>query len=225
MSKSTGIKIPRSFRRPLKEKKFKHLIGMLTDDTERELINKAFPEGEDGKYRYFRPVNEKSEKSIVKILKKVHKARRGPRTIRLIFLLIIVALPIFFNLLLLDRLAAGALETGLEAFTGTDVTVRHLDVELLAGRVSLGKLAFASQTDPMIDEWEFKSLIADVNWTSLFFNRVVIDTLQAEIAFGISRETAAVYPENTDYGEQDASAAGGAPLPAQSLMDFNWIPP
>ncbi len=201
------------------------MIGMLIDSSEQELITKYFPTGEDGKHRYVRPKDGKNEKSIVKILKKVHKARQGPRIIRLIFLVIIFAVPILFNLLLLDRLAAQALETGLEAFTGTDVSVRKLDIKLLAGRISLERLAFASQTDPMIDEWELNDLITDVSWSSLFFRRVAIDTLQFEIALGIPRETAADYTENSDQGEQNDSASGETLLPEKSLTVFNWIPP
>ncbi len=195
MSGKSGKKIPRPYRRPISERKFAAMLKTLSDRSEEKNIRKCFPLGDDGKHRFTKPQKEKDAVEIAGILKKVHKVRTGPRTVRLVFLLVIVAAPIIFNIVFLDKIAAKYLETGLEALTETDVNIVDLEIKVLVGRVSLQQLAFASLSDPMIDDLKISDLTADISWSSLFYRRAVVDELGAEIAFAVPRDTPAEYPK------------------------------
>ncbi len=199
------MRIHRSFRGALKEKKIRSIRGMLTDSSQIKLFDDSFPRGEDGKYHYSKPSDEKRAEKIKGILKKVRKARSGPRTLRLIILILIIFVPVVFSLFFLDSLAAGSLEEVLETLSGTDVTVVNLDIRPLEGSVRLEKLAFASETDPMVDSLLFTGLETDFSWSAVFFRRFVIDELSGAAALNASRETAAVYPESFEAG----SGSGG----------------
>ncbi len=196
------MRIHRSFRGALKEKKIRSIRGMLTDSTQIKLFDDSFPRGEDGKYHYSKLSDEKNAEKIKVILKKVRKARSGPRTLRLIILILIISVPVVFSLFFLDSLAAGSLEKALETLSGTDVTVVNFDIRPLEGSVILDKLAFASETDPMVDSLVFTGLDADFSWSAVFFRRFVIDELSGAAALNASRETAAVYPENFEAGSR-----------------------
>ena len=205
------MRIQRSFRRALKEKRFRSIRGMLTGSSEIKLLEDSFPRGEDGKYRYSKPSEEKSEEKINKLLKKIYKARSGPRTVRLIVLLLIVAVPVVFNLFFLDSLAAGKLENLLETLSGTDITVEKLDIRPLEGSIRLGKLAFSSDTDPMVDSLVLTELAADISWSAVLFRRFVIDELSGTAALNVPRDTAALYPDGNV--NEAGSETGGFNLP------------
>jgi len=184
---------------------------MLTGSSEIKLLEDSFPRGEDGKYRYSKPSEEKSEEKINKLLKKIYKARSGPRTVRLIVLLLIVAVPVVFNLFFLDSLAAGKLENLLETLSGTDITVEKLDIRPLEGSIRLGKLAFSSDTDPMVDSLVLTELAADISWSAVLFRRFVIDELSGTAALNVPRDTAALYPDGNV--NEAGSETGGFNLP------------
>lgn len=210
-------KIPRVFRKPLKKKRFEKLTKMLIDAGEKKKMETVFPEGPDGRRRYKAPTDKKKAKEIAGILKKVRKARSGPRTFRLVLVLILIVGPIFFNLFFLDGMVSRRLEKILEEQTGTDATVNGLDIAPLKASVRLGKLALASQTDPMVDDWVLENLAADVRWSSLFYRRAVIDEISAEFAVKVPRETAAVYPEESE-GESNEKEGEGL------NFDSDWLP-
>ncbi len=205
------MRIQRSFRRALKEKRFRSIRGMLTGSSEIKLLEDSFPRGEDGKYRYSKPSEEKSEEKINKLLKKIYKARSGPRTVRLIVLLLIVAVPVVFNLFFLDSLAAEKLENLLGTLSGTDITVEKLDIRPLEGSIRLGKLAFSSDTDPMVDSLVLTELAADISWSAVLFRRFVIDELSGTAALNVPRDTAALYPDGNV--NEAGSETGGFNLP------------
>ncbi|RKX72571.1 MAG: hypothetical protein DRP60_13495 [Spirochaetes bacterium] len=205
------MRIQRSFRRALKEKRFRSIRGMLTGSSEIKLLEDSFPRGEDGKYRYSKPSEEKSEEKINKLLKKIYKARSGPRTVCFIVLLLIVAVPVVFNLFFLDSLAAGKLENLLETLSGTDITVEKLDIRPLEGSIRLGKLAFSSDTDPMVDSLVLTELAADISWSAVLFRRFVIDELSGTAALNVPRDTAALYPDGNV--NEAGSETGGFNLP------------
>jgi len=184
---------------------------MLTGSSEIKLLEDSFPRGEDGKYRYSKPSEEKSEEKINKLLKKIYKARSGPRTVCFIVLLLIVAVPVVFNLFFLDSLAAGKLENLLETLSGTDITVEKLDIRPLEGSIRLGKLAFSSDTDPMVDSLVLTELAADISWSAVLFRRFVIDELSGTAALNVPRDTAALYPDGNV--NEAGSETGGFNLP------------
>jgi hypothetical protein len=222
MKKNKTKKIPRYFRKALKEKRIRSISRMLTDSSERELFLSSFPAEEDGKCRYRKPGNRKSEEKIAGILKKLRKARTGPRSIRLGVLSLLILLPVLFNLIFLDRMAAGFLEEKLEKISGTDVTVSNLDIQALKGRFLLGKLAFASERDSRTDSWVFEHLKSDISWTSLFYRRLLIDELSAGILRDVPRDTEAVYPR--DSREEGAEAEKGESSGTRfQIPDFNSL--
>lgn len=215
MSRKKSKKIPRPYRKPLSEQKFKKLSAAVSDSTERKKLQKAFPLGDDKKYHYQEPGNKKEVDAVSLLLKKVHKEKTGPRTIRLTILIILIAAPILFNLVFLDRIAARYLEKGLEDLTETDVGVGGLDIAILSGRFSLETLSFASKTDSMKNEVEFNGLIADLDISPLFFRRVVFNTLEGGLGIGTPRDEEAVYPvepEAADGGTSGVSADTFSPF-------------
>jgi len=216
MSRQKKGKIPRKYRKGLKEKKFKALVTMLTGSSERQLVENQFVKDATGKYRYSRPEDDAEAALLSGIFKKIHKARSGPRIIRLSVLAAAVAALVGFNLFFLDNLVGKSIEKNLELITDTDVTLEGFDIQLSAGRVIIEKLAFASTGDPMVDYLVLTGLSADIDWTSIFFRRVVFDDLSAEIKLNEPRQAAATYPGEQNRGKIVKTAENSAGF----LMDF-----
>ena len=194
MSKEKRIQIPPRFRRPLSRRKYRAMLEVLSDKAELSLLQSVFSLGEDGKYHYQNSLNRKTTESAAAILKKIHRGRSGPNLIRISFVAVIIGLPILFNILFLDKLAARQLERFLETLIKTDVTVKGLDIAPLEARISLNHLGFASKSDPMLDRWQVQDIVSDVSWGSLFFRRFVVEELQGAGVIDVARKTPAVYP-------------------------------
>jgi len=137
--------------------------------------------------------------------------------LRIVLLALIICLPILFNIFFLDKLAARQLEVSLELLGRTDVTVEGLDIAPLEARISLGRLGFASRSDPMLDSWQLQDAVADLSWDSLFFRRFVLEELRGIGAIRVARESPAVYP---------SSQAGASSLKGEfrRFSGTNWIP-
>lgn len=227
MRKINKKRIPRPYRKVLSEKKFKALLDMTSDRSERERIKTAFPVGDDGRYHLEAPKGKKEYKALNGLLKKIHKEKTGPRTIRITFLLILISVPLLFNILFLDRLAARYLEKGLETLTETDVGVESLDIAILSGRIKLGGLSFASTTDPMKNDVEFSQMLAGIDLSSLFFRRLVFNALEGDMKIGTARDGAAEYPaenQGDKKSEGNVSVSVDTFTPILDLISDSVVP-
>lgn len=227
MRKINNKRIPRPYRKVLSEKKFKALLDMTSDRSERERIKTAFPVGDDGRYHLEAPKGKKEYKALNGLLKKIHKEKTGPRTIRITFMLILISVPLLFNILFLDRLAARYLEKGLETLTETDVGVESLDIAILSGRIKLGGLSFASTTDPMKNDVEFSQMLAGIDLSSLFFRRLVFNALEGDMKIGTARDGAAEYPaenQGDKKSEGNVSVSVDTFTPILDLISDSVVP-
>ena len=211
-------KIPGKFRKPIGKKKFKSIISGLTDKNERKLISGALQQNKSGRYVLNLPGNKKEADKIIKILKKTSKAKSGIRTVRLAVLIIIIVIPLLLNIFFLDKYVSSGLEKSLEKLTGTDVGIEDLDLQIIKGSFSAGNISFASVSDPMINVLEIRNLKSDINISSLFFRRFVVDYAGADLMLNTKRKSAAFYPDT-------ASPAGSGSGEGKGKMpDFSWIP-
>jgi len=194
MSKDKRTRISPRLRRPLSRRKYRAALETLSNRTELSLLESVFSLGEDGKYHYQDPPDREIAESAASLLKRIHRNKSDLHMLRIIFLVVIIGLPILFNMLFLDKLAARRLERFLEALSGTDVTVEGLDIAPLAARINLDRLGFASKTDPMLDRWQMQDAVGDVSWGSLFSRRLVFEELSGRGLIDVARETPAIYP-------------------------------
>jgi len=190
LAATKAAEIPPRFRRPLSRLRYRAMLFSNRDDL--SLLKSVFSLGEDGKYHYQNSLDQKTAESAAALLKKTRII--GPNTVRILFVALIIGLPILFNILFLDKLAARQLEKFLETLGRTDVTVEGLDIAPLAARIRLDRLGFASKSDPMLDRWQVQNLVSDVSWNALFFRRFVLEELRGTGAVDVARETPAVYP-------------------------------
>jgi len=209
MSSKKKGKIPRKYRKALKEKKLKSLTAMLTDNSERKLVLSCFVQEPSGKYRYSKPEKDADVKKAAAIIRKIHKARSGPRIIRISVLLVLIVAIVVFNLFFLDNLVSDRIEKVLEESSETDVTIDGFDLHLTAGRVDVDKLAFASAENPMVDSLVLAGIAADMDWGSVFFRRLVFDDISASLLLDEPRDTAAVYPRKQDSVDETEKTGGG----------------
>jgi len=192
----------------VREKKFRLLNSMLTDVSEKKLLKDSFFPGEKGNYYYREPSDRTKAERIQKILKKVHKARSGPRVIRLSLLFIVLGVPFVFAVFFMDTLVSRNLEQKLEYLSGTDVGVQGLDIQPFSGRILLDRLSFASKNNPMVDSLVLAGMVADIDWSSVFFRSLVFDKLAAEMKLKVPRGNEAEYPRNTEKRTEENSEGG-----------------
>lgn len=211
-------KIPGSYRKPMKDRKFRKLQSMLTDTAEKKMMEKYFPADDSGRRKYSPPTDKRTGKKIVGILVKVKKARQGPRTLRIVLLSIVILVPVLFNILFLDIVASRQLEKILEKSLNTDVDIRGLDISIPGGKVELAGLAVASRSNPMLDSFLLEDAILDFRVQPLFQRRLIIETIRGSLDFNRARVNPAIYPDGNDAGEDEEKSRTGED------SGFGWMP-
>jgi len=192
---------------------------MLSNRAELSLLESVFSLGEDGKYHYQDTLDRETAEAAAALLKRAH--RSGFHMFRIILLAVIICLPILFNIFFLDKLAERQLEIFLESLSKTDVTVEGLDIAPLMARISLGRLGFASRSDPMLDSWQVQDAVADISWGALSFRRLIFEELRATGAINVVRQTPAMYPsaETEPPKEKIRKFSGTDWMPDEAIPD------
>ncbi len=217
------IRIPKSYRKPMKERKFRKLQSMLTDESEKKTMDSHFPDSGNSRRLFQPPADKRTGKKIAGILGKVRKARQGPRTVRIVLLAVVVLSPILFNLFFLDTIVSRQLEKVMEKNLDTDVGVTGLDISIFKGRVKLDDLSVASMNDPLIDSVAFENIDLDFDLGVLLYRRVRIEKIIGELSLNRSRKVPAEYPSSA----RDVEGAGSEDTLAsdnESGVGLDWMP-
>ena len=202
-------KIPRKFRKPVKEKFFKKkVLRRIHLDRDRTFVEEAFTQDSDGRYHLREELSAEERKRLARILKEIKKNRGLLKFGRLLVVLLILGGVILFNILLKDRLLEEAGERFLESTFQAKSDIEELRFQPLQGRISIAGLTIADRDAPMENLIDLGETDLSIETLELLKGNLVINRMGAlNIAFGTERES--------------SGALEGTPAPESGEPDEN----
>ncbi len=218
---SPANKIPRIFRKPLAEKRYRRrILGRIYITEDREFLEALYSKDESGNYIIKTDLSTDEIKRLRGLAKSI-KANAGiARKGRLIILGVLVGVILIFNLVFKNWLAELAAERALESVFIAQADVRRMRVSLVMGHIAFDHLQVADRKRPMKNLFELGKTEIAVNTLELLKGKVVAENIECQdIMWNTPRETSGRLPWDRESAlqkkgsEEKASPTFGFGLP------------
>ena len=208
-------------KRSISRGRFRKYLRLTRDVSERNLLQKAYPDAGKRVRRYVEPSDKAQQKRLEALLKKLKKASSKIIWLRLIIVTCIIAALTVFNMFFLDSILQKRIESSMEYLIRTDVGVKTFDLQIFRGRLSIDQLSIAALDNPDIDRVRVDDISIDFDVPALIRRHAVIQALTGYLFTNVPRDTPAQYPVYNDGLDEPARAKKTA-----STLTFNtdWIP-
>jgi len=229
------------FRKPLKEKKFNHLVKLLEQPEDQEFLRSCFDfeAGNEGKKNGLYTIKDdlgkddledETMKRLASLAKAIKVNKKGP--VNILPIIVFAALiggGIFFFTVILDPLLSRLLTQGLENVFEARCDVRGFHLGLLRFQIRINSLTVANRDQPMKNLFETGRLEIRLWPQAVLRGKIYIEEIRADsLQFGTARTVSGALPQ---YAARIAARKNKPPAPplvdlanfdAQGLLDREW---
>ena len=207
---STNTRIPKLFRKPLTEKKFRKKIrARIYVKREQEFIDEILPVGEDGLHRLREELSDEEIKRLRKLAKEIKKNKGLLTTWKVAIIALCIGAILVFNLVFKDALFERLAENNLRRLFHAKVDMVDPHVSLLGGSISFEGLTVADKDSPYKNLFELGHTELSLNLYQVLRGRVIIENAEGrEIRFGSKRETSGLLEAGEGEDESGSEAEG-----------------
>jgi uncharacterized protein (TIGR03545 family) len=209
-------KLPKLFRKPLKEKKFRaKILRRIHVKKERDFLESLTKKTSDGKIALREELTKDEHARLKKLAKAIKKNKGLLVTWKLVILAVFFGATIIFNLLFKDMLLERGAEKQLQRLFAAKVDLVNPHLSLFGGTIAFERLVVADKDKPMENLFELGPSVFSIDIYQLLGKKVVIHKAEGQdIAFGTKRSSSGLLEPEDDEGleneEKETKSAGKA---------------